>query len=141
MNCHIENIQRAMILNKTNNGNAHQVFTSKNTLGLHAKRTRVVLYVHKCVKVVVRVRENSFCTEQMTVRVSSDNSSEGIRYMDTNSKVLWKFIIASSNPLYPNALELQNGSWNLNLARQPKCVPVNQHDTQWHHACDCTTTH
>ena len=71
----------------------------RNARRLHVKRARGLLYVHKCVKVVVRVREISFFTKQMTVGVSSDNSSEGIRYMDLNSKVLWKFYNSELQPL------------------------------------------
>ena len=82
---------------ETHTKSSHQ----RNARGLHAKRARGVLYVHKCVKVVVRVRKISFFTEQMTVGVSSDNSSEGIRYMDPNSKVLWKFYNNELQPLVP----------------------------------------
>ena len=76
-----------MVLTTPINGNVHQVFLNQqNALGLHGERAGGVLYVHKCAEVVVRVIENWFCTEDVPVRVSSDNSLEGIRYMDPISK-------------------------------------------------------
>ena len=102
-----------MILTTTINGNSHQVFLNQqNALVLHAERARGSLYVHKCAKVVVRVIENSFCTQELPVRFSSDNSSEWLRYMDLISKVFYRnFTKMNCNPLYPNAHESQNGSW------------------------------
>ena len=44
--------------------------------------------VHKSAKLVVSVTEILFCTEEVPVAVSSENSSEGIRYMDPITKVL-----------------------------------------------------
>ena len=49
-----------MILTTPINGNANQVFLNQqNALGFHADKTRGVLYVSMCAKVVVRVMENS----------------------------------------------------------------------------------
>ena len=59
-----------MILTTPINGNANQVFLNQqNALGFHADKTRGVLYVSMCAKVVVRVMENSFCTKEIPVRV------------------------------------------------------------------------
>ena len=67
--------------------------------------------VHKSAKVVVSVTEIMFCTEEVPVTVSSDNSSEGIRYMDPISKVFYRILTQTfCSPLYSNALELLNGS-------------------------------
>ena len=63
-------------------------------------------------KVIVHVVENQFYTEELPIRVSSDNSSEEIRCMDPISRVFYRnFTLINCNPMYPNALELQNGSW------------------------------
>ena len=111
--CHIETQHRAMILTTPINGNSHQLFLNQqNALGTHAKREGGILYVHRCAKVIVHVVENQFCTEEVPIRVSSDNSSEGIRYMDPFYRVFYRnFPLINCNPMYPNALELQNGSW------------------------------
>ena len=100
LNCHIEKRQRATILTTSKNGNAYKVFINQqNALGLHTQRAGGVLYVHKCTKVVVRVIHNSFCTGEVQVGVSSDNSSEGIGYMDPISKVFYRnFTITNCNP-------------------------------------------
>ena len=72
-----------MILTTPINGNLHQIFLNQqNALGTHAERAGGILYVYRCAKLIVHVVENQFCTEEVQNRVSSDNSSEGIRYMD-----------------------------------------------------------
>ena len=64
-------------------------------------------------KIAVPVIKNYFCAKEVPVRVSSDNSSEGTRYMDPISKVFFRnFTITNCEPLCTNALGLQNGSWN-----------------------------
>ena len=83
LNCHIEKLHRAMILTTSINGNSHQIFLSQqNALGTHAERAGGKLYIHRCAKVIVHVVENQFCTEEVPIKVSSDNTSEVIRYMD-----------------------------------------------------------
>ena len=83
LNCHIEKLHRAMIRTTSINGNSHQIFLSQqNALGTHTERVGGILYVHRCAKVIVHVAENQFCTEEVPVRVFSDNTSEVIRYMD-----------------------------------------------------------
>ena len=82
LNCHIEKLHRAMILTTSINGISHQIFLSQqNALGAHAERAGGIVYVHRCAKVIVHVVENQFCTEEVPIRVSSDNTSEVIRYM------------------------------------------------------------
>ena len=77
LNCHIKTLHRALILTKPITGNSHQIyFNQQNALGTHSERAGGILYVHRCIKVIVHVVENQF-----------------------------------SFPMYPNALELQNGSW------------------------------
>ena len=60
--------------------------------GFTLGRSGGVLYVHKWIKVVVFGIKDSFRTEEVPVRVSSDNSSEGIRYIDSDSKMFYKKI-------------------------------------------------
>ena len=106
LNCDIETLHRAMILTTPINGKSHQIFVNQqNSLGTHAKRAGETLYVHKCAKVIVHVVENQFCTGEVPIRVSSDNSSEGIRYMDPISRVFYRnFTLINCNPMYSNAL-------------------------------------
>ena len=81
----------------------------KNT---HAERVGGIIYVHRCAKVIVHVVENQFCTEEVPIRMSSDNTSEVIRYMEPISRVFYRnFTLINCNPMYPNALEFRNGSW------------------------------
>ena len=133
LNCHVEKHQIAMILTIPINGNAHQVFLNQqNALGLHAKKEGEKLYIHKCAKIVVRVIENYFGFKEILVRVSSENSSEGIRYMDHISKVFYRyFAITNCNPLYPNALELQNVPW-ITYGQQLGLVDKPDKDAQSH---------
>ena len=104
-----------MILTTTTpiNGNSHQIFVNQqNALCIHADRAGGILHVRRCAKVIVHVVENQFCTKEEPIRVSSDNSSEGFRYTDPISSVFYtKFTLINCNHKYPNALELQNGSW------------------------------
>ena len=69
-----------MILTSLENGSSQQVFLIQKN-ALHVERAGAVLYVHKCAKVFVPVIDSLFCTEELLI-MSSDNSSEGIRYMD-----------------------------------------------------------
>ena len=111
--CHLETLHRALISTTPINRNSHQIFLNQqNALGTHAERAGGTFYVHMCAKVIVLVVENQFCTEEVPIRVSSDNSSEGIRYMDRISRVFYRnFTLINCNPMYPNAPELQNGTW------------------------------
>ena len=74
LNCHIETLHRAMILTTPINGNSHQIFLNQqNALGTHAERAGGILCIHRCAKIIVQVVENQFCTEEVPIRVSSDN--------------------------------------------------------------------
>ena len=130
LNCHIEKLHRAMILATSVNENSHQIFLSQqNALCAHAERAGGIIYVHRCAKVIVHVVENQFCTEEVRIRVSSDITSEVIRYMDPISRVFYRnFTLINCNPMYPNALELQNGSWitygrRIQLIEKPNNMP------------------
>ena len=80
LNCHIEKLHRAMILTTSINGNSHQIFLGQQkALGTHAERAGGIFYVHRCAKVIVQVVEKQFFTEEVPIRVSSDNTSEVIR--------------------------------------------------------------
>ena len=67
------------------------------------------------------VPTNLFCTGQfevLPIRVSAENNSEGIRYMDSISRLFYRnFTLINCNSVYPSALELQNGSWITNDRR------------------------
>ena len=68
-----------MILTTPINGNLYQIFLSQqNALVIHRERAGGILYVHKCAIVIVHVVESQFSTEEVPIRVSSDNSSEGL---------------------------------------------------------------
>ena len=138
LNCHIETLHRAMILTTPINGNSHQIFLNQqDALGTHAERAGGILYVHRCAKVIVHVVENQFCTEEVPIRVSSDNSSEEIRYMEPNSRVFYRnFTLINCNPMYPNAVELQNGSWitygrRIQLIDKPNDMPNSRVNVNW----------
>ena len=130
LSCRIERLHRAMIITKPINGNSHQVFLNQqNALGLHAERVVGILYVNRCAKVIVHIVENHFCTEEVPIRVSSDNSSERNRYTKPISSVFCRnFTLINCNPMYTNALELQNGSWitygrQIQLIDKPNDMP------------------
>ena len=119
-----------MILTTPINGNSNQIFLNRqNALGTHAERAGGIFYVHSCAKVIVHVVENQFCNEEVPNRVFTDNSSEGIRYMDPISRVLYRnFTLSNCNTMYPNDLELQNGSWitycrQIQLIDKPNDMP------------------
>ena len=77
LSCHIETLHRAITLTTPINGNSHQIFLNQqNALGTHAERVGRIFYVHRCAKVIGHVVQNQFCTEELPISVSSDNSSE-----------------------------------------------------------------
>ena len=138
LNCHIETLHRAMILTTPINGNSYQFsLNQRYALGTHAERAGGILYVHKCAQVIVHVVENQFCAEEVPIRVPSDNSSEGIRYMDPFSRVFYRnFTLINCNPMYPNAFELQNGSWiiygrRIQLIDKPNDMPNYRVNVNW----------
>ena len=138
LNYHIDKLHRAMILTTSINGNSHQLFLSQqNTQGTHSERAGRILYVHRCAKVTVLVVENQFCTEEVPIRVSSDNTSEIIRYMDPISRVFYRnFRLINCNPMYPNALELRNSSWitygrRIQLIEKPNDMPNYRVNVNW----------
>ena len=127
-----------MILMTPINGNSHQILLNKqNALGTHAERAGAILYVHRCAKVIVHVVKDQFCTEEVPIRVSSGNNSEGIIYMDPISRVFYRnFTLINCNPMYPNALELQNGSWitygrRIQLIDEPNDMPNYRVNVNW----------
>ena len=127
-----------MILTISINGNSHQIFLSlQNALGTHAERAGGILCVRRCAKVIVHVVENQFCTEEVTIRVSSDNTSEVIRYKDPIFRVFYRnFTLINCNPMYPNALELQNGSWitygrRIKMIEKPNDMPNYRVNVNW----------
>ena len=80
-----------MILTKPTNGSSHQIFLSQqNALDKHAKRAGGIPDVHRCAKIIVHIVENQFCTEEVPIRVSSDTSSERIRYMDPIFRIFYR---------------------------------------------------
>ena len=138
LNCYIETLHRAIILTTPIKGNSHQIFLNQqNALGTQARRAGGINYVHRCAKVILHVVENQFCTEEVPIRVSSDNSSEGYRYMDPISRVFYRnFTLINCNPMYPNAFELQNGSWTtygrrIQLIDKPKEMPNYRVNVNW----------
>ena len=100
LSCHIETLHRAMILTTPINRKSYQIFLNqRNALGTHAERAGGIFYVHRCTKVIVNVVKNQFCTEEVPIRVSFDNSSERIRYMDPISREFYRnFTTTNSNP-------------------------------------------
>ena len=79
--------------------------------GTHVERAGSVLYVHKCAKMVATITKLSFCTEEVPVLVESQNFSS-IRFMDPIRKILYHYYtIAACNPLYPNGVNLEDGSF------------------------------
>ena len=127
-----------MILTTPINGNSHQIFLNQqNALATHEERAGGILYVHRCAKSIVYVVKNQFCTEEVPIRVSSDNSSERIRAKDPISRVFYRnFKLINCNPMYPNALERQNGSWitygrRLQLIYKPNDMPNYRVNVNW----------
>ena len=69
--------------------------------------------------------------------MSSDNTSEVIRYMDPISRVFYRnFTLIKCNPMYPNAHELRNGSWitygrRIQLIEKPNDMPYYRVNVNW----------
>ena len=77
----------------------------------HVERARPVLYVHKCAKIVATKTKLPFYTEEVPVLVEGRNISS-IRYMDSITKILCHiYTIAACDPLYPNVVKLEDGSF------------------------------
>ena len=78
--------------------------------GTHVERAGSVLYDHKCAKMLATIPKLPFCTE-VPVLVGGQNFSS-IRYMDPITKILYhNNTIAACNPLYPNVVKLEDGSF------------------------------
>ena len=78
--------------------------------GVHVERAGGVVYLHRCSKMEVSVIENTFCTEEVPVRLGRDGSSV-IRYMHPITTVFYtNYTMTECNPLYPNLLKLANGT-------------------------------
>ena len=79
--------------------------------GTYVERAGSVLYVHKCAKVVATITKLLFCTEEVLVLVEGQNFSF-IRYMAPITKIMYQnYTIAACNPLYPNVVKLEDGSF------------------------------
>ena len=79
--------------------------------GTDVKKAGSVLHVHKCAKMVATITKLPFCTEEVPVLVEGQNFSS-IRYMDPITKILYhNYTIAACNPLYPNVVKLEDGSF------------------------------
>ena len=77
----------------------------------HVERAGSVLYVHKCAKMVATITKLPFCTDEVPVLVEGQNFSS-IRYMDPITKILYhNNTIAACNPLFPNVVKLEDGSF------------------------------
>ena len=64
-----------------------------------------------CAKIVATITKLPFCTEEVPVLGEGQNFSS-IRYMDPITKILYhNYEIAACNPLYPNVVKLEDGSF------------------------------
>ena len=81
-----------------------------------------ILYIHQCEKVQVKPASMYFCTEEVTVEVTSVSSESHLRFMDPISKVTYRnYTLTNYNRVCPNAFQLGNGSW-LSNAKQLKLI-------------------
>ena len=79
--------------------------------GIHVERAGSVLYAHKCAKIVATITKLPFCTEEVPVLVEGQNFFS-IRYIEPITKILYhNYTIAACNPLYPNVVKLEDGSF------------------------------
>ena len=79
--------------------------------GIHVERAGSVLYVHKCAKMVATITKLPFCTEEVPLLEEVQNFSS-IRCMDPITKIFYhNYTIAACNPLYPNVVKIEDGSF------------------------------
>ena len=84
---------------------------SLSTRGTHIERAGGVVYYHRCAKMRVRLTALSFCTEEVPVLIGTGNETI-VRYMHPISRIVFSnFTVAKCNPMFPNLLRLDNGSW------------------------------
>ena len=77
----------------------------------HVERAGSVLYVHKTTKIVTTTTKLIFCTEKVPVLLQGQNFSS-IRHLEPLTKTLYhNYTIATCNPLYPNVVKLEDGSF------------------------------
>ena len=75
------------------------------------ERAGSVLYVHKNAKIVTTTTKLIFCTEKVPVLLQGQNFSS-IRHLEPLTKTLYhNYTIATCNPLYPNVVKLEDGSF------------------------------
>ena len=78
--------------------------------GTHVERSGYV-FVHKCAKMVATITKLPFCTKGVPVLIEGQNFSS-IRYIDPVTNSLYhNYTIAACNPLYPNVVKLEDGSF------------------------------
>ena len=79
-------------------------------VGVHVERAGAVVHLHRCAKMEVMVIENTFCTEEVPVRLGGGGNSV-IRYMHPITRVFYtNYTVTECNPIYPNLLKLANGT-------------------------------
>ena len=80
--------------------------------GTHVERAGSVLYVCKYAKMVATITKFPLCTEEVPVLVEGQNFYF-IRYMGSNTKIMYiNYTLAACNPLYPNVVKLEDGSFH-----------------------------
>ena len=91
--------------------NMESVVLGVEAVVVHVKRACGLVYLHRCAKMEVIVIENTFCTEEVPVRLGRDGIS-ALKYTHPITRVFYtSFTMTEYNSIYPNVLKLANGTW------------------------------
>ena len=78
----------------------------KPSRGCQSEKMADILYIHQCEKVQVKPASMYFCTEEVTVEVTSVSSESHLRFMDPISKVTYRnYTLTNYNRVCPYAFQ------------------------------------
>ena len=107
--CQIDSMEKKLKSNLI--ANIDSMVLGEEMKGRHIERAGEVLYIHRCAKMEVTLVTNTFCTEEVPVRLGHANETV-VKYMNPVSRVFYSnYTLAECNPVYPNLVRINNGSW------------------------------
>ena len=106
-----------MILTTPINGKPHPIFLNKkNALGTHTQKEREEYFMSiGTLKLSYMLSKTSFVPRKCQLGCLLTTVQKELDIMNPISTVFYRnFTLINYNPMYPNALDLQNGLWIIN---------------------------
>ena len=129
LRCKMNKNFKQNVLALMGNDYSHSIFIGKEgVIGLHAESAGAIIYVHHCAKIIVELFALNYCTDEVPIIVTQNDSQSFVCYMNAISKDFYKkFTLIKCNPLFPNIFQLGNASWiafgqNLTIVEKPQVL-------------------